>query len=371
MRTRINNSSSYYSTHSSSESRNTRSSTSSSARSAQTSGHLSHLASRLSAAGEAHHATRSARYEHSYAPAPAAIYNSEHGSVVSSLYESATSVSLPPEMSDTGSSHSGSNHLFEIDLNRSARRSEAGSDLFEIDLHGAGRSFAAGDQRRSETAMSLSQASTPTERSFHLSERGDVASALHNRRLGYSSASSRRLTSYEGSTLAGSVAANSAAGSAVSGYHGGRSPSDSSVARRAMELGRGRLVCPDLPRSEGSLDSEYSAYLREGDDVVAPLRPSKFTTISSTKPSDPYSVISGSASRRLSRAPSFSGRLGDNHRPSVDSDWSSGGSYRSSSDSGRMSQFGGADLHSLADAGAGPSSAPPRRQLWQLLQENH
>lgn len=353
MRTRINNSSSYYSTHSSSESRNTRSSTSSSARSAQTSGHLSHLASRLSAAGEAHHATRSARYEHSYAPAPAAIYDSEHGSVVSSLYESATSASLPPEMSDTGSSHSGSNHLFEIDL------------------HGAGRSFAAGDQRRSEAAMSLSQASTPTERSFHLSERGDVASALHNRRLGYSSASSRRLTSYEGSTLAGSVAANSAAGSAVSGYHGGRSPSDSSVARRAMELGRGRLVCPDLPRSEGSLDSEYSAYLREGDDVVAPLRPSKFTTISSTKPSDPYSVISGSASRRLSRAPSFSGRLDDNHRPSVDSDWSSGDSYRSSSDSGRMSQFGGADLHSLADAGAGPSSAPPRRQLWQLLQENH
>lgn len=358
MRNRIGNTSSNYSSHTPSERSGSRSSASGSARSFQTGSQLSRFASRLSSAGEAPRATSSARYDHHYEPAPTAVYQSEYGSVASSVYESANSASLPGAMSGIGAGHDSSRDLFEINLDQSGRRSETGSDLFEIDL-----------DRRSGVAAGLSQAGTPTERSFHLSERGSVASALRNGRLGYSSDSSRRLTSYEGSSRAGSATANSDAGSVVSSYNDSLTPSDRSALRAAQGLGR--FAATTLHNSEGSLDSEYSAYLHEGDDFVAPLRPSKFRPISSTAPSDPYSVAAGSTSRRLSRAPSFSGRIDDTHRPSVDSDWSSGDSHWSGGDSGRMSQFGGADVHSLADAGAGPSSGPRPRQLWELLQEEH
>jgi hypothetical protein len=300
--------------------------------------------------------------EHRYTYAPSTSV-SEFGSASgSSVYESASAGSLPQTMSDSGSAHGSSSDLFEVDLNRSARRSEAGSDLFEIDIHGAGRYSEAGSHRRSDVAATLSQAGTPTERSFHLSERGSVASALRNGRLGYSSTSSRRLTSYEGSSRASSSTANSAAGSVVSSYNDSLTPSDRSALRAAQ--GRGRFIPATLPSSEGSLDSDYDAYLREGDDVVAPLRASRFPRFTSAAPSDPYSVSSGSTSRRLDRTPSFSGRIDDYRRPDVDSDGSGG-------ESGRWNQFGGADLESLAASGAGPAIEREHRQLWELLQEDH
>jgi hypothetical protein len=352
MRNRISNTSSYYPTPTTTGNSDTRSSTSGSHRSFQTSGQLSHFASRLSAAGEPHSGRTSVAnpYTHAYTPA---TYVSEYGSAASSVYESASAGSLSRAASDISSIRSGSSDLFELNLNRSARFSEAGSDLFEIDLHGAGQSFAAGNHRRSELGASLSQAGTPTERSFHLSERDSVGSALRNGRLGYSSASSRRLTSYEGSSAAGSV---------VSSYHDSLTPSDRSALRNATALGR--FAPADLHPSEHSMDSEYHAYLQEGDDVVAPLRASRFRPIPSVAPSAPYSVESGSMSRRLSRTPSFSGRIDDNHRPRIDSDGAG-------SDSDGSGRFGRADVESLAAAGAGPSSGRQHRQLWELLQEEH
>ena len=307
MRSRIGNTSTHYSSHTTSERSDSRSSASGSARSFQTSTQLGNFASRLSAAGEGRRVTSSARYEHSYAAAPTAIYESEYGSVTSSLYESATSASLTRATSNNGSAHGSSSDLFEIDINRSARRSDAGSDLFEIDLHGAGQRSGTGSGRRSSVAAGLSQAGTPTERSFHLSERGSVASALRNGRLGYSSDSSRRLTSYEASSGASRAVTNSAAGSVASSYNDSLTPSDRSALRAARALGR--FASSNSPRSEGSLDSDYSTYLREGDDVVAPLRASKFCPIPSAAPSDPYAVASGSESRRLSGAPSQSPRI--------------------------------------------------------------
>jgi hypothetical protein len=306
MPSRISNTSSNYSSQVPSERSSSRSSASGSARSFQTNATLSRFASRLSAAGEAPRVT-SARYDHTYSVAPTAIHESEYGSVASSVYESANAASLSRVSSNIGSSHSGSSGLFEIDLDRSARASGAGSDLFEIDLQSAGRRSATASRRGSDVAASLSGAGTPSERSFHLSERGSVASALRNGRLGYSTDSSRRLTSYEGSSLAGSAPANSDAGSVASSYNDSLTPSDRSALRAAQA--RGRFARADLPISEGSLDSDYSTYLREGDDVVAPLRPSQFRPAPSRSPSDPYSVASGSASGRLSRAPSSSGRL--------------------------------------------------------------
>jgi len=358
MRNRIGNTSSYYSAHAPSQSSGTRSSTSGSERSFQTSAPLSHFASRLSAAGEARSEASLAPTEYGYGYGYASVpstYGSDHGSAASSVYESATASSLSGVRSDIGSTHSGSSDLFEVELNRSARRSAASSDLFELDFHGIGRSSTAGGHRRSDVAGDLSQAGTPTERSFHLSERDSVASALHNGRLGYSSASSRRLASYEASSRASSATANSAAGSVVSSYHDSLTPSDRSALLAARGLGR--FIPADLPSIESSLDSDYAVYLREGDDVVAPLRTSQLNPAQSATPSDPYSVSSGSVSRRLDRAPSFSRRIDDNHRPNVDSDWSS--------------HFGGADIESLAAAGTGFAAEREHRQLWELLQDDH
>lgn len=310
MKNRISSTSSYHSAYPASERSGTQSAASRSQRSSRSSsGPLSDLASRLSTAGESYsaqtyRADRPAPSGQSYAYQPtvySAAAHSEYGSIAESTYETATSRPLSDSSSD----------LFDVDINHSSR------DFYDIDPNRSRRGSVAGSARVSSVAESLSQAGTLSERSFHLSERSDVGRSLADGRLGYSTDSSRRLTSYEGSTVA--------------------------------------------PNSEHSMDSDYSVYLREGDDVVAPLRGSNYRPASMV-PGDPHSVSAASTSRLIDRTPSFSGRLGDDYRPTVDEDSPSGSSFRgsyssSSSSSGRFSQFGGADIESLSAAGAGPSTS--------------
>lgn len=337
MTSRLSRASSHHSGYPASESGGTRSATSVSQRSSRTSAPLSHLASRLSTAGQSYRAQtyradRPAPSGQSYAYQPSAYSaaaHSEYGSIAESTYETATSRPLSDSSSD----------LFEVDINRSARRSAADSDLFEID-HRAGRPTVAGSARASSVAEGLSQAGTASERSFHLSERSDVDAALHNGRLGYTSDSSRRLTSE-----LSSMPPNSDAGSLPS-----MTPSELSALRAAQALGR--FARADLADSD--LDSDYGTYLVEGDDLVAPLRSDFRQILGQATANDPDSIVSASTSRRLSdRTPSMSGRLGDTYRPTVDGGWSIGDS------SGRLSQFGGADVESLSAAGARPSTSRP------------
>jgi hypothetical protein len=356
MPSRINSTSSYHSAYPASERSGTRSAASGSQRSSRAGGPLSDLASRLSTAGESYRvqtyrADRPAPSGQSYAYEPSAYTaaaHSEYGSIAESTYETATSRKLSDASSDLFSIHS-ARDFYDIDPNRSRRGSVAES------------------ARVSSVAERLSQAGTLSERSFHLSERSDVGRALADGRLGYSTDSSRRLTSYEGST----VAPNSVAGSIASSYRDSLTPSDLSALRAARALGR--FVPSDLTRSEPSVDSDYSAYLREGDDVVGPLPASRFNPIPSLAPSDPYSVAAASTSRLIDRTPSFSGQLSNNYRPTVDEDREGGNSFRannSSSSSGRFSQFGGADIESLSAAGAGPStSRHGRTTLADLFRE--
>lgn len=84
----------------------------------------------------------------------------------------------------------------------SSEHHSRGSDWIDIHPHGASQGSVAGSDRGSDIAQTLSDAGTPSERSFHLSQRSSIADALGNGRLGYSSDSSRRLTSYESSSRA-------------------------------------------------------------------------------------------------------------------------------------------------------------------------
>lgn len=352
MRSRISSTSSYHTDYLASERSGTRSAASGSQRSSPASGPLSNFASRLSTAGRSYHA-QTHRFDQpapsgqSYAYQPtaySAAAHSEYGSVAESTYETATSRPL---------SHSSSD-LFDINIGDSSR------DFYDIDPH---RASGAATTRVPSVAEALSQAGSE---SFHLSARRDVGRALADGRLRYSTDSSRRLTSYEGS----SVAPDSVAGSNASSYRErSMTPSDLSALRAARALGR--FVPSHFPR-ESSVDSDYSAYPREGDDVVAPLRASRFNPIPSMAPSDPYSVAAAATSRVIDRTPSFSGRPGDYYRPTVDEDYAGGDSFRASnnSSSGRLSQFGGADIESLSAAGAGPStSRQGHTTLRDLLKE--
>lgn len=389
----ISNTSSFHSAYIAPEHDDRQSSTSGSQRNLPSNASLGRLASRLSTAGGSFvsavggERTPAAGSDvgSSVASPTHSVSASEYGSVAESVYESATSRSLTPSLWASGSAHSSGSDWIDMNFSVGGRGSNASrlsaassehqssnSGWIDIDPHATGRRSVAGSEQRSEIAEVLSQAGTPSERSFHLSERGSVVEALGNGRLGYSSASSRRLTSYEGSSEAssarGSVAgsrvfshvdsltllrngrrgSSSAAGSIVPSYVSSLTPSDLSAVRAARR--GGRLAPPSsLPSAPSSLDSEYSAYLREGDDMVAPLPPSQFRPAPSAAPSDPYSVASGTSSRRIDRTPSLSRRL---------------------SDSGRSSRFGGADVESLSAAGSRRHGEGPR-PLWQFLKEDH
>ncbi len=257
--------------------------------------------------------------------------------------------------STDSSHHSRGSDWIDMNFTRSARGStpsgpssvvssehhSRSGDWIDIDPRGTGQRSVVGSDRRSEIAETLSHAGTSSERSFHLSERGSVVAALRDGRLGYSSDSSRRLTAYEGSSRAN--------GSVAPSYVSSLTPSDRS-ALRAARLG-GRFAAPSSIRSNRtSLDSDYEAYLHEGDDVVAPLRASRFRPIPSAAPSDPDSVAAAIGSRRIDRTPSLSRHIGDSRG---------------------SSRFGGADVESLASAGSQRRSAPGPRPLWELLKEDH
>lgn len=315
--------------------------------------------SRLSNRGnEAHHATHSEFGSETSSAAQASVDD-----VAQTLSQASWSGTDTIRRSpDSSEHHSHGSDWIDMDFNRTVRDSTSsrpssvssehhsrGSDWIDIDLRGTSQRSVAVSDRRSEIAEALSQAGTPSERSFHLSERSSVAAALRNGRLGYSSDSSRRLTSYEGSSRTTSVAASSVNGSVAPSYVGSLTPSDRS-ALRAARLG-GRFAVPNSIRSNRtSLDSDYEAYLREGDDVVAPLPVSRFRPMPSTAPSDPGSIASAIRSRRLDRTPSLSRHFGD---------------------SGRSSRFGGADVEPLASAGSQTQPAERVRQLWELLKEDH
>ncbi len=145
--------------------------------------------------------------------------------------------------------------------------------------------------------------------SFHLSDRSSVAEALATTRMGYSTDSSRRLTSYEGSTTASSVPPSQY--SIAPSYRGSLTPSSEFAVRAAIVGGRFTGTDRQLDRLSSASESTVSSlHLSEANDVLGPLRPSQFRTQTVAGSNAPSEIQSAVSSSRLSTALSSSRRLG-------------------------------------------------------------
>ena len=239
-------------------------------------------------------------------------------------------------VSSSGHSSRSSNRI-EVDLNSgqalyadrrssSSRVSDVLSEAGEPSPYGRSPSIA---NTRSRTASDVSSRAgseapslTPSNRmpslsstpwsdtgSFHLSERSSVADALATRRMGYSTDSSRRLTSYEGSSIASSVPPSQY--SIAPSYRGSLTPSSEFAVRAAIVGGRFTGADPQLDRLSSASESTVSSlHLSEANDVLGPLRPLQFRPQTIPGSDAPSEIQSAIGSSRLSTTLSSSRRLG-------------------------------------------------------------
>lgn len=185
-------------------------------------------------------------------------------------------------------------------------RSGARSDVSSL----AGSAASLTPSRR---IASVSSAPWSETGSFHLSDHSSVMTALAAQRMGYSTDSSARLTSYEGSSEASSVPPDvqSSRYSIASSYRASLAPS-SEFAVRAALAGR-RLNGPGSladRRSSVSASTVSSLHLSEENDVLTPLPVSRFRPVPESVSNAPSEIRSALGSSRFSAALSSSRRLG-------------------------------------------------------------
>ncbi|WP_206956065.1 hypothetical protein [Trinickia acidisoli] len=174
--------------------------------------------------------------------------------------------------------------------------------------------------------------------SFHLSEHGSVMEGLASRRLAYSSDSSRRLTSYEGSSVASDTM------TITRSYRGSLTPSGQFALQVARI--RGRLAAPSIrAESRASTPTDVSSlHLTDREDILNALdtgrlgRGSVYTESRASTPTD--------SSFHLSERHDLAGALASRRLA-----YSSDSSRRLTSYDG-SSRFSGASIEVLAGAGA-------------------
>ncbi|WP_174998842.1 hypothetical protein [Burkholderia lata] len=185
--------------------------------------------------------------------------SSRHADIAEALSRSSSSRrSNASQRFSQASSELSSRDCGYIDMTFGADRNSIGSgssDVFSL----PGQS-----PTRTQSDVGTSEAG-----SFHLSERGDVGDALQSRRLAYSTDSSRRLTSYEGSSVASDTASSSVA--ITRSDRGSLTPSSEFAVRAALV--RGRLSAPSIrANSRASTPTDLSSlHLSENEDLVGAL----------------------------------------------------------------------------------------------------
>lgn len=186
-------------------------------------------------------------------------------------------------------------------------RSSVGSD---VSSHAASAASSPTPSRRRSGSSSATWSETG---SFHLSDHSSIGAALATRRMGYSSDSSRRLTSDEGPSKASSVppSVHGSQYSIAPSYRASLTPSSEFAVRAALAGGRfNRSDSQTDRRSSVSASTVSSLHLSEENDRLTPLPPSRFRPVPESVSNAPSEIRSALNSSRLSTALSSSRRLG-------------------------------------------------------------